>query len=243
MECIFFLPVINKGITILTEYELKLVVISTIGIFAFWRGIQNPKNDVFHLKGGFTVLWLLTFYITGTYIGKYRVVYIGVKKYMFCVICLFIYSFSTFLFYKSFNKELAIIKGYYKSKIIKILNQIITENYDSPIKIIQSISMTLFFLQIKYNKYLSKIISFFGPLTFGIYLMHDNKLIKSKIVSKLFMNEPINLSLNSTIILFLVKGLKIFFICIFIDYLRHLIFALLRIKKFCIFFEKRIIKK
>ena len=154
-----------------------------------------------------------------------------------------LYSFSTFLFYKSYKKELVNTNGYYKSKITKILNRIITEDYDSPIKIMQSISMTLFFLQIKYNKYLSKIISFFGPLTFGIYLIHNNKLINSQIVSKIFMNEPINLSLKSTIILFLVKGLKIFFICIFIDYLRNLIFVFLRIKKICILFEKRIIKK
>ena len=89
-----FLPLIIKGITILTEYELKLIIISTVGIFAFWRGIQNPKNDVFNLKGGFTILWLLTFYITGTYIGKYRVDYVGVKKYIFCSICLYIYHIS-----------------------------------------------------------------------------------------------------------------------------------------------------
>ena len=123
MECFFFYHFASFFkkiifIIILTEYKLKFISINTIRIFAFWRGIQNPKIDVFHLKGGYTILWLLSFYITGTYIGKYRVFYIGVKKYIFYSICLFIYSFSTFLFYKLYNKELVNINRYYKSKII-----------------------------------------------------------------------------------------------------------------------------
>ena len=233
-----FLPVINKGISILTKSELKFVVISTLGIFAFWRVIKNPKNDVFHLMGGSSVLWLLIFYITGAYIGKYRVTYTGVKKYIYCLICLFTYCFSTFLFYKSNNNGFSNINGYYKRKIINLLNQIINENFDSPIKIIQTISVTLFFLQIKYNKYLSKIICFFGQFAFGIYLVHNNSIIKKNIMNKLFMNDSSNLSLKSTMIIFLGKALKVFIICIFIDFLRHLLFTILRIRKICIFLEK-----
>ena len=237
-----FLPVINKGISILTKSELKLVVKSTLGIFVFWRGINNPKNDAFHLKGGFSVLWLLIFYITGAYIGKYKTTYTGVKKLIYCLIYLFIYYFSTILFYKSIYNGFSNINGYYKRKIIKLLNRIITEDYDSPIKIMQSISLTLFFLQIKYNKYLSKIISFFGQFAFGIYLVHNNKIIEENIFPKLFMNDSSNLSLKSTIILFLIKTSKVFIICIFIDFLRHLIFTILKIRKICIFLEKILIK-
>ena len=69
-----------KGISILKKNELKLIVISILGIFVFWRAIQNPKYDVFHLQGGFSILWLLTIYLTGAYIGKYRVDYTGKKN-------------------------------------------------------------------------------------------------------------------------------------------------------------------
>ena len=182
-----FLPMINKGISILKKNELKLIVISILGIFVFWRAIHNPKYDVFNLKGGFSILWLLTIYLTGAYIGKYRVDYIGMKKYIYCFFWLFIYSFSTFLFNLSYNNEVRNINGYFKRIVFKILNRIITENYDSPIKVMQSISITLFFLQIKFNKYLSKIISFFGQLSFGIYLIHINRIVKLNFLRKVFI--------------------------------------------------------
>ena len=219
-----FLPVINKGISILEKNELKLIVISILGIFVFWRAIQNPKYDVFHLQGGFSILWLLTIYLTGAYIGKYRVDYTGKKKYIYCFFWLFIFSFSTFLFNLSYNNEVSNINGYFKRIFFKLKNRIINENYDSPIKVMQSISITLFFLQIKFNKYLSKIISFFGQLSFGIYLIHINKLVKLNLLRNIFMNDLNDLNLNSTIIIILVKDFKIFFICIFIDYLRNNMF-------------------
>ena len=237
-----FLPVINKGITILRKSEFKLIVISTLGIFSFWRQVKNPKNDVFHLNGGFSVLWLLIVYITGAYIGKYRIEYKGIKSFIFCFTCLLIYSFSSFLFYLSFNNKLYIGNGYFQNKIIMLLNRIMAENYNSPIKIIQSISITLIFLQIKYNNHLSRIISFFGRFVFGIYLLHDNKLVRQNILFKIFKNDPNNLNLYSTIILFLIKSLKIFLICIFIEYIRHLLFNILRIRKLCIYLEEFIIK-
>ena len=236
------LPVINKGISILTKYELRLVVISTLGIYVFWRRIKNPINDVFHLMRGFSTFWLLILYITGAYIGKYRVDYTGIKKLIYCLICLFIFFYTTFLFYKSIYIGFGNINGYYKRKIIELLYLMLNEDLDSPIRIIQSLSITLFLLQIKYNKYLSKIISFFGQLTFGVYLLHINILVDHNIIPKLFMNDPNNLSSNSTIILFLVKTLKVYSICILIDFLRHLIFTILRIRKICIFLEKIVIK-
>ena len=233
-----FLPVINKGISILTKSELKLVVISLIGIFSFWRYFKNPQKDIFYLQGGSSVLWFLTFFITGAYIGKYRIDYSGIKKFIYCIICLSIFSFSSDLYYKSSNNKLYIGNGYYIKKIVMLLNLIITKHFDSLIKIMQSISITLFFLQIKYNIYLSKIISFFGPLAFGIHLIHINSIVSDNILSKIFNNNSRNLTLYSTIILILFKSLKIEFICLFIDYLRFLLFSLLRIRKICIFLEK-----
>ena len=104
--------------------------------------------------------------------------------------------------------------------------------------ILQSISVLLFFTQIKYNKYLAKIIIFIGPLTFGVYLIHEHPLIRSHIIRNLFSKDSNNLSLNSVVKLILLRDLKILTISACIDYLRHLLFTLLRIRKICIFIEK-----
>ena len=237
-----FIPSINKGISVLTKTELKIIVITTLGMFVILRDFVNPKRDVFHMNSGFGILWFLTFYITGAYIGKYRFDYIGGKKKLFCSFCLFIYVFSTFLFYISINSKLNNQNDSYKGRFIIMMKQILTERYDSILKCVQSISITLFFLQIKYNKYISKIITFVAPHIFGIYLIHNNKIININIIRIVFKNDPIKLSLKSVIILVIFKALKIFFICIFIDYFRHLLFSILKVRKICIYLEKLIIK-
>ena len=76
-----FLPVINKGIQDLTKPEFQLVVISIFGIFTFWYNYINSKSDFFSMKSGNSKIWLLCLYIMGSYIGKFHIGYIEIKKY------------------------------------------------------------------------------------------------------------------------------------------------------------------
>ena len=237
-----FLPIVNKGIFYLTKTEHKLVIASIIGIFSIWKNIKNNKNDLFILNEGSSVLWFLILFIIGAYIGKYKINYSGIKKFMFCCLCLFIYLYSTFIFYKLKNNELYNGNKYILNQLVTMLNKLFSETHESIIRIIQTISITLFFLQINYNKYLSKIISFIGPLSFGVYLSHYNKYAIDYIMINVFNNSPYNLTLIPVFKLFLSKALKIFFICILLDYIRHLLFNILRIRKLCILLEKMAFK-
>jgi hypothetical protein len=88
-----FLPVINRGISVLSKFEFNLVILSTLGIFVFWRDYKNPNLDVFDMKSGSSVIWLLIFYLTGAYIGKYRVNYTGFKNYIYSLLCIIIFFF------------------------------------------------------------------------------------------------------------------------------------------------------
>jgi hypothetical protein len=107
--------------------------------------------------------------------------------------------------------------------------------------IFESFSVLIFFTHIKYNKYLAKIITFIAPLTFGIYLIHYHPIVKATILKNLFLKDSNNLPLNIIIKLVLFRGIKMFIICLIIDYLRHILFTILKIKKICIYFEKTII--
>ena len=78
-----YLPIINKGISSLSKFEFRIVVMSIIGILVLWKDFKNPENDVFYMKGGGSMIWLITFYLVGAYIGKYNVNYLGYKKYCF----------------------------------------------------------------------------------------------------------------------------------------------------------------
>ena len=232
-----FLPIINKGIAYLNKSELKICLISIIIIFVFWHDIMNLSEDIFNTNMGYSVLWLMIFYITGAYFGKYEIKFFGIKKFYFAFINFLIYISTSIIYYIIFNYNLESLTGGIKLNIIIILKQLFTENYDSNLKVIQSISIILFLLQINYNKYLGKIISFIGTLTFGVYLIHSNRCIESDILNDLFDNEQNNISVLSVYRLFMRKGLILFIICIIIDYLRYLLFNLLKIRKICIIFD------
>ena len=204
--------------------------------------MKNPNVDVFDIKGGFSMIWLLTFYLAGAYIGKHNAIYFGIKKYIFCLVCILIYVSSSYIYIKVHNNQNYLGTKNYQKIFLLVLKRIMTKRYDSFLKIAQSITLCLFFLQITYNKVLSKIICNIGPLCFGIYLIHVHPLIIENVLKHIFNTEPNYQSLNKTIFSILLKSLKWFIFSITIDYIRCLFFNLLRLRKICIIIEKYIIK-
>jgi len=232
-----FLPAVNKGIQYLNKPELKALVMSICGIFVIWQSFMNNKEDHFKMNGGMSTIWLLCLYIIGTYIGKYNVVYTGIKRYIFSFIYLFIFLFSCFIYNKYSNYTITYYRGNFKAKFKNYIKKLSTDNLICVIKVSQAISLALFFLQLKYNKYLSKLITFVGPLTFAVYLMHDNSNMRNNYLNKIFEGESYNLTFNEVMKMLILKCTKIFLGCIIIEYLRHLLFTILQIRKICIFIE------
>ena len=231
-----FLPLINNGITNINKGDLKLFILSLIGIFIFWKDFMN-NGDPFKMANGYSVLWLLIFYITGTYFGKFKINVNG-NKLFFCLICIIVFSGSTLLCF-----FLPFYKGKYNTLTIIIkIRQIFSLRINSFPMILQSISLTLFFSQIKFNKYIGKIITFLGPLTFGVYLIHENEYVRKNIIGNLFSNDSVNLPLKAVIFLLIYRSFLVFLICSIMDFFRHIIFMLFKIKKICIYLEKKLKK-
>ena len=99
----------------------------------------------------------------------------------------------------------------------------IFNDYNSFIVLFQSISLFIFFrgLNIK-SKHLLSFISFFAPLTFGIYLLSDHPIIRSILFQNLFNYENLLNTdfypLNIVIVAFL-----IFLISSIIEYIRNIV--------------------
>ena len=108
--------------------------------------------------------------------------------------------------------------------------------------ILQAISITLFFSQIKYNKLIAKIITFFGPLTFGVYLIHENYLVRSYVIGRIFEKDSYNLPLKRVVYLVLYRSCLVFIKSSIIEYLRYILFLILRVRTILIFFEKHVKK-
>ena len=231
-----FLPLINNGVINLNENDFKILIISFHGIFIIWKDFINFRSNIFHMNNGHSTIWLLSFFITGAYISKYKLKIYNKKSFLFCLKFITIFISSSILSYypKYYNLN-------FNKFLVNKLKQIFDVRVNSFSMILQSISLTLFITtQINYSKIFEKIITFIGPLTFGVYLIHEHKFIRAYIITFLFKKIPIKLSLKVIIFLVLIKGILIFFICIIIDYLRNLIFYYLKVKKFCVFLEKSI---
>ena len=238
----FFLPAINKGIQYLNKSEFNLLVMSIFGIFVFWHTYHKSKNDYFKINGGLSTIWLLCLYIMGAYIGKFNIKYTGIKNYIICFVYFLIFLFLCNINNKYTNYTILAFNVNFKTKMRNFIKRLISNNLNSVIKTSQAFLITLFFLQLKYNKYLSKFNIFLGPLTFGVYLIHTNNNVIINYLSKLLDGESLYLTANEVIIMLILKAIKVFIQCIIIEYLRHLLFTILKIRKICMFIEKAAFK-
>jgi hypothetical protein len=83
-----FLPIINKGISILSLIEIKKIIHFMFGIFII---LVSYNKDCFYLHYGYSPFSLLILYIFGAYIGRYiffekRTVFIRIFIFIFCII-------------------------------------------------------------------------------------------------------------------------------------------------------------
>lgn len=224
-----FLPFINSGISILSRIQVKKSIYFMIGIFII---MSSYYRDVFSQNSGHSPFSLLIFYIIGTYFDKY-IFYKTNSIIIRILICIFCFTIFIFISLISYNINIKKLFPELKSNIKNLLK---IEINSFPM-LIQTCSITLFIAQIKFNKIVSKIITFIGPLTFDAYLIHENPLIRSKYISNIFSLSPNNLNLSIIIILIFKNAFLIFTICIFIAYIRNILFKFLKIKIICNYFE------
>lgn len=229
-----FLPIINKGISILSLIEIKKIIHFMFVIFII---LVSYNKDCFYLHYGYSPFSLLILYVFGAYIGRYiffikRTIFIRIFIYIVCII---IFMSASLI---SYNIN---IKHSFPNISTKLKNLFKVGLISFPV-ISQVFSIILFSSQINFNEYISNIITFLGPLTFDIYLIHENQYIRIRYISNSLskLNEKDNL----LFIFFSIfsKSFFIFIICIFISYVRSIIFKLLKIKSLCIIFESIINK-
>ena len=232
----FFFPLINEGITQIKQKKMSHFIVNLFFVFSFLNEIRKYSKrfksvDIFNLKNGFSYSWLLILYLFGGYLGKFKID-INKKRNK--------YYYIKYIF-------LIIILGLIKTKLL--LSEIaknnanyININYASPTYLGISISIILIFANINIkNIILIKLISFFSSLTYGIYLSHNHLFVRLYIIRKYFLWILKYKSIN-IVIIEIICSFGIFLFCGFIDFIRLLIFRLLKIKKLFILLERKITK-
>ncbi len=214
------MPVLNKY---LQNTDNKVLYLHLILIFIVMSilPIFIGKGDPFILNAGYSTLWLAIMYLFGAAISKLKENKINQYKLLawFIIIITITWGYKIGIDY--FNI-------YHKFS----LNYPNLVDYRSPTVVLSSIVLVLLCSQLNINnKYLKKLIVLVSNATLGIYLIHDNGLVRSNLISN-YASEFIYQSQLGMIGSIIVGAATIFVICCFIEIIRENIFSLLGINSF-----------
>lgn len=196
-------PFLAKWARSMSKQEYKTMLVS---FFIITSIIQLQG-----LKGGFSLIWFLFIFMFAGYIQLWENESITIKKWNTYAGIIFIFI-SALLFLISFP-----ING----KTLNIVSYL--GFYNGPLLFIASVSLFLSFRKMKESKLLMAI-SKLSPYMFGVYLVHENPIVKEHLWSYLngqLAEVRISDLLFIAIIILLLSAL--------IEYLRLLIFRTLKI--------------
>lgn len=208
---------INKFIHSLSKPDYKKLLFIGFGIFSVMPYISGMKllyND------GYNFYSFIYLYMVGGYLRmyplkeSYHFKHMSIKKYRYVIIFLFIVCGLLNYFVNDFAYKIAGFNEFYS----EIANRIFGTHliYSSPFAIIQSVC---FFELFKTINIRSKLINFVSSTAFGIYLLHDNIIIKNNLYSLLGLKNSIFVSFK-TIPYVIFIALVIFIACSFIEIIR-----------------------
>ncbi len=225
----FLMPLLNKGINAMTKDDAKKLVLAIIVVFTVIRTIlcfniigTFGTTDIFITNNGYSVLWLMLLYIVGGCIGKFDF-WKTTKAWKICIV-----FWVSILFSWAFKLH---VENPLSEDIKSIVNANSFISYISPTIIATAICLLLLFSRLEtLPKTAQKIVTFFAPVSFAVYLIHDNVMVRNMFIKEKFSHladfNPLEMVLHIFAIV-----LVIYISCSLIDHIRLLLFKLLHIKE------------
>nr|MCR4925311.1 acyltransferase [Clostridiales bacterium] len=217
------IPILNSALNNLSKKQLQVILISVVFINSiFMPFFQNVFLDTaFKLNSGYSTIWLMFLYLIGGYIKKYGFLE-KLKK-----IWLFLIYISACL--------LTLLSKYLMPIITKKLlgsskYQDMWISYISITIVVSSIALLLLFERIDFKSSFSKkIVTFFSPLAFSVYIIHMQPCFYDYFVKTKF-KQIADLPLWQGVLLLFALAIGFFIAFSLIDTIRHYLFIGLKIK-------------
>lgn len=221
MGLFFFMPALDLVVEKLPKQQAIKLVAAIIVLFSVVPALFN--SDVFRTYSGYSMVWLGMMYLIGAFVRKYEV---G-KKWKNWIF-LMIYFACTLIAWGSRQGSEWLCHAL--TGEAKRYSGLVS--YTSPAMVIGSIALLIWFSRLKIRGAFAKIIGFFAPLAFHVYIIHLHPLIWKNVMKGLFKSfaayPPAQMMLAT-----LGAVLGIFLICALIDAGRKSLFDLLRVKTGC----------
>ena len=219
------MPFLNCIVEKMDKETIKKSVLLCALAFSVYASFSSRWGDPFKLNNGYSIVWLSFAYLIGAMIKKYKVnECFTSKKILFfltgCIITSVLWRFCI-------------------GKLIGHGLENISYSYLAPTTVGISIALMLLFSKFSIKGILKKIIIFFGPTTFGVYLIHEHGMFRESFILKKFTFVT---TYNLVIMLAIIIGsaLTIFIIAALIEKIRIYLFQSFKIKEGCQFIEKKL---
>ena len=197
----FLMPVLNAAI----HFSKKRVLgFCLIGLFVLFS-VVGYFRDLFQLEDGYSLIWLSYLYLVGGYISKYKP-FAKIKTYLVVVFA-----------------ALCILGPW----VLKFWKNRDFFGYLCPAHVLFAVALLEIFSRIRIKTGVGKkMISFFASTSFGVYIIHDQKDIRGLLKFEKYTEyNAVKLALA-----ILGTALAIYLACSAIDFLRLLLFKLIRVK-------------
>lgn len=214
-------PFLNKLINNIEKSEYTKLLLIIIVIFSILTLL--PSDWTLDNTGGYGIIWFVCLYLISAYIRLYVTkewIEKHHKKFLIVYLICSLVTTIGIIIVKMICKKIGM------SDVSKTLWM-----YNSPINVIASLSLFLYFIPINLNnKNISKILVGIAPLTFSVYLIHQQIGLSSILYKEILHTEICYNNLYGVLILF-ASVIIIFLISIFIEYLRKKVTEIL-VKKY-----------
>lgn len=222
------MPLLNRLANKLPRkwYQALLSVILVLFCIAAPIVKKYTDVDIFVLKNGYSAVWFAAMYLTGAYFrihereGKPRV-----------IVCVLLFVlFSTLAYVDGWGVAAVSLRRFgtaYSSGLSSY-------PYISPFVVAAVICLFLALKNVSPKGAVLRFAKAAGPLTFGVYLIHDNPISREYIVFRLGkrLNEFFGASVSSLLIIILFAA-AIFAASLLIEFVTQKLFRVLKIKEAC----------
>lgn len=211
------IPLLNAAVHSLSKKQLKLTLAAMFISFSLLPSVF--VKDIFMTGWGYGMLWLMFLYLIGAYAKLYG--FFKSSKRLSAVI-----YFSCVIFSWGFKvwEEAASSAGKYADLASGAIAQ-----YTSPPMLISGLCIFVFFSQLNIGKTAKKLIGIIAPCSFGVYIIHAHPLLWDRLITYRYAQY---IEYNPFIMMLLVflTAVCMFLVLAAIDFVRGMIFKLIKIK-------------
>jgi len=211
----FLMPWLNRFIRSIENKDLTQLVAVLFGLFSLYMVFVGRLSsaDPFMLKDGYSTVWLIVLYVIGAWMKRIDITKKMQVKYAWLVVIICV--LTSWLF-----KD--VITGFIQTGVFV--------DYVSPTILLSAMAYLVIFAKMKPNKVMRKVITFFAPAAFGVYLIHVQPIVYGHYMSNVFVWIA-NVPIWTTGFIVIGCSLVILIGCLLIEKLRLLLFEAFRINR------------